>query len=141
MTNTFTPVVFNDGEPLDPTKLNQLSANVNNIFQSASLANQTSGGTLSIPVVFTKFMQFENVPPGKVKTAPISFGEKFTADELASGKVFAVAGCRSGLGDGNNITVSISGIKTNPTVYAVNNGEKDKTISVDIIAIVMREVI
>lgn len=141
-TNEFLPVVFNDGEPLDPTKLNQLVKNVNNIYQSASLANQTSSGTLAIPIIFTQFMQFEKVKPGQMASRAITFGEKFTSDEIQAGKVYAVAGCRSGLGDGDNITVSISGIKTNPTVFVVNNHPKDsKTISVDIIAMVMREVI
>lgn len=135
-------VTFNDGEPLDPVKLNKLAQNIDTLYQMTSLANQTNeDGNLAVPVIFTMFHRFEDVKPGQMKEKTFNFGDKFTKEEIDAGKVYAVASLRSALNKEDNITVSISGIKSTPTIYVVNNGKDTrKTIAVDVIAIVMREV-
>ena len=82
-TNEFIPVVFNDGEPLDPTKLNNLVRNINNVYQSAaiSLSNSTTGTNPQVPVIFTFRHKFENVKAGTPQNIPFNFGDRFTKED------------------------------------------------------------
>ncbi len=140
--NQHNAVTFNDGEPLDPVKLNKLAKNIDNLYKMTSLANQTTGdGSLAVPVVFTHYEYFREVEPGKVKTAPLTMTNVYSQDEMKSGKIYVVASVRSGLSDKNNITVSVSGVKDlAPKIFLVNNGPKERNIGVDVIAIFMKEV-
>ncbi len=144
-TNEFIPVVFNDGEPLDPTKLNNLVKNVNNVYQTASLANAlNSSGTKTLtPVIFTGRVKFESVKSGGVVSDSINFGDRFTKDELAAGKVYISLGVRAALSAKDNITATISGAtSTTPKIYVTYDGDgKNPNINVDVIAICMREVV
>jgi len=146
-TNEFIPVVFNDGEPLDPTKLNNLVKNINNVYQSAalSLSNSTIGdGTkLQTPIIFTYRYVFQNVAAGKsAQTHPFNFNGKFTNDELQAGKVFVTTGITSGMGDADNVNISIKDIKTGaPTIYCSMTGTASRNISVDVIAVCMRDIV
>ena len=47
-TNEFIPVVFNDGEPLDPTKLNNLVKNVNNVITEVLMASGIFGDNVIV---------------------------------------------------------------------------------------------
>ena len=50
----YSSVVFNEGEPLDPNKLNQLQLNLSDVYKtSSSLYNATLNdqGTPTIPVI------------------------------------------------------------------------------------------
>jgi hypothetical protein len=135
-------VTFNDGEPLDPVKLNKLAQNIDTLYQMTSIANQTDGdGNSATPVFFTLAHTFEKLGAGKLATHPFNFGDKFTYDEITSGKVFVNVSIRSTLSADDNITVSVSKVKANtPTIYAVNKGKGTKTVSVDVIAMVLRPV-
>ena len=145
-TNSFTAVTFNDGEPLDPTKLNKLVDNINNIYQSNSLslsnAGSANGTTLQTPVIFTFRHKFENVKAGTPQNTPISFGDKFTQAELSSSKVYVSTGIRASVTDKDVITASVGGVSTgNPTLYVNFSGDNTRTIYVDVIAICMRDIV
>ena len=134
-------VTFNDGEPLDPVKLNKLSQNINTLYERTALTNQTTqSGNIAVPIIFTAFLKFSKVGPGKAKEQPINMSTVFSDSELKSGRVFAVAGCRSQLDDGDDVSVSITDITTSPKVCVVNSGKESKTISVDVIAVLLKEV-
>jgi hypothetical protein len=140
--NQHNAVTFNDGEPLDPVKLNKLSQNIDNLFQMTSVSNQTdNSGNPAAAIVFTKYHKFEDVGAGKMDKLTFNFGDKFTPDEIKSGKVFAVASLRNSLTADDNMMVSVTGITTTPTIYVVNKGKKPRDIAVGIIAIVLREVV
>jgi hypothetical protein len=52
----YSSVVFNEGEPLDPVKLNQLQLNLSDVYKtSSSLYNATLNdqGSASVPVVYS----------------------------------------------------------------------------------------
>jgi len=139
-TNQHQVVTFNEGEPLDPVKLNKLVQNIDNLYKMQSLANQTNdAGNPAVPIIFQKLFKFEDVGVGSVVTEAFNFGNTFTEAEIKSGKIHAVAGVRNGLTKDDNITVSIASITSNPTVYVTNKGKK-RSIYVDVIAIYMKEV-
>jgi hypothetical protein len=50
----YSSVVFNEGEPLDPVKLNQLQLNLSDVYKT-SLSNATLNdqGSASVPVVYS----------------------------------------------------------------------------------------
>jgi hypothetical protein len=108
-----------------------------------SVSNQTDNdGNSATPIIFTLPHTFESVGVNKMEKHTFNFGDKFTNDEITSGKVFATVSIRSGLSADDNITVSISNIKNNtPTIYCVNKGKSAKKISVDVIAVVLRPII
>lgn len=144
-TNEFIPVVFNDGEPLDPTKLNNLVKNVNNVYQSAALANSTLGGStvLQTPVIFTYRHRFENVKAGSPpQTHSFTFGGKFTNDELTQRKVFVTTGMTSGVGDADNVNIAVGDITTgSPKIYCSMQGVGSRpSVNVDVVAICMRDI-
>ena len=141
-TNEFIPVVFNDGEPLDPTKLNNLVKNVNNVYQSAALANSTNaeGTKLQTPVIFTFRHKFENVAAGKPQNTTFSFGDKFTQAEISGGKVYVATGVKASVSDKDVITATVGGVTTTPTLFVNFSGDKTRTIYVDVIAICMRDI-
>ena len=137
-------VTFNDGEPLDPTKLNKLASNIDTLYMMTSVANQTDNdGNSATPIFFTLFHTFEDVGVGAMATHSFNFqNSAFRQEEIAGGKVFASVSVRSGLSKDDNITVSISGIKSGqPTIYCVNKGKNVRDIAVDVIAMVLRPVI
>jgi hypothetical protein len=146
-TNEFIPVVFNDGEPLDPTKLNNLVRNINNVYQSASisLSNQTMSGVtiLQTPVIFTYRYSFQNVKAAaSAQTHTFNFNGKFTDAELTANKVFVTTGITNAIGDNDNVNVAIGDIKTGaPKIYCSMTGSGTRNVSVDVIAICMRDIV
>jgi hypothetical protein len=142
-TNSFIPVTFNDGEPLDPTKLNKLVDNINNIYQSnaISLSNSSTGTIPQTPVIFTFRHKFENVAAGKPQNIVFNFGDKFTQAELNASKVYVSTGIKASINDKDVITASVGGVNTgSPTLFVNFSGDGSRTIYVDVIAICMRDI-
>ena len=107
-----------------------------------SVSNQTdNSGNPATAIVFTKYHKFEDVGAGKMDKLTFNFGDKFTEDEIKSGKVFAVASLRNSLTADDHMMVSVTGITTTPTIFVVNKGKKARDIAVGVIAIVLREVV
>ena len=142
-TNSFIPVTFNDGEPLDPTKLNKLVENINNIYQSnaISLSNSTTGTSLQVPVIFTFRHKFENVSAGKPQNTQFNFGDKFTQAEISASKVYVATGVKASVSDKDVITETVGGVTTTPTLFVNFNGDGTRTIYEDGIAICMRDIV
>jgi hypothetical protein len=144
-TNEFIPVVFNDGEPLDPTKLNNLVKNINNVYQSAaiSLSNSTTGTNPQVPIIFTYRYVFQDVAAGqKAQSHPFNFNGKFTSNELQGKKVFVTTGVTNAVGDNDNINIAVSDISSgSPKLWCSMTGTKTRNVSVDVIAICMRDII
>jgi len=146
-TNEFIPVTFNDGEPLDPTKLNKLVQNINNIYQSNALslsnAGSADGTTLQVPVIFTYRYTFQNVKAGaSAQTHTFNFNNKFTPADLNANKVFVTTGITNAVGDNDNVNVAISDVKTGaPKIFCSMTGTGTRNVSVDVIAICMKDII
>lgn len=145
-TNEFIPVVFNDGEPLDPTKLNNLVKNINNIYQTSaiSLSNSTMGDgtTPQVPIIFTFRHKFENVKAGTPQSFPFNFGNKFDSKDVAAGKVYVATGVKSSITDTDVVMASVGGVTTGaPTLFVNFSGKGTRTIYVDVIAICMKDIV
>ena len=143
-TNEFQAVTFNDGEPLDPTKLNQLSRNVSNIYQSAamSLSNSTIGTIPQVPIIFTFRHKFENVKAGTPQSIPFNFGNKFDKEDITAGKVYVATGVKSSISDKDVVMASVGGVSTGtPTLFVNFSGNGTRTIYVDVIAICMKDIV
>jgi hypothetical protein len=146
-TNEFIPVTFNDGEPLDPTKLNKLVQNINNIYQSNALslsnAGSAAGTTLQVPIIFTYRYTFQNVKAGSsAQTHSFSFSGKFDQKDLDANKVFVTTGITNAIGDNDNVNIAVGDIKSgNPKLYCSMTGTLTRNVSVDVIAICMKDII
>lgn len=78
----FTPVAFNDGEPLDLDKLRQLAANITVTYSKsnsvyAALKNGQKGDTASIPVVDGGSVTFGTLAKGINGPKSIAFNVAF----------------------------------------------------------------
>lgn len=146
-TNSFTAVTFNDGEPLDPSKLNKLVDNINNIYQSNALslsnAGSATGTNLQVPIIFTYRYTFQNVKAGSAaQTHSFNFNNKFTKEELNANKVFVTTGITNAVGDNDNVNIAISDVKTGvPKMFCSMTGTGTRNVSVDVIAICMKDII
>lgn len=140
--NTFIPVVFNDGEPLDPTKLNNLMANITNVYAAqSSLNNSTVDGTpIGVPVVWLGQHKFEDLKNGDIQTIPLNFEGRFTEEELKSGKVRVNATIRTRVSKTFNPGVSVDSVSSAPTLAIIPAGgfTGTKSCYVDVIAICLR---
>ena len=120
--NPFETVVFNEGEPLDPDKLNKLQTNIANTYQTSStLDNATVGSQTQayVPVMNCGYLIFPKLTANK--KVPLAFdpGTMFT------GTPFVVAGVRSNFGDAEQITVSVINLTSKPEIVCMST--KDRT--------------
>jgi hypothetical protein len=120
--NPFETVIFNEGEPLDPDKLNKLQTNIANTYQTSStLYNATVGNQTQayVPVMNCNYVIFEKLTANKVSRLPFDPGSMFT------GTPFVVAGVRSNFGDAEQITVSVVNLTSKPEILCMST--KDHT--------------
>jgi|APCry1669188879_1035177.scaffolds.fasta_scaffold36292_5 hypothetical protein len=124
----FTPVVFNDGQPLDLDQLRKMATNlqamytqINNVY--AALTNGQSGNTATLPVVDANYVTFSDGLK-KGTNGPKSFG--FSV-KFPGGAPYVIASISTNLGstlasayvttDANNkynIYVNSSAVVTSP---------------------------
>lgn len=119
--NPFEAVVFNEGEPLDPDKLNKLQTNVANAYQtSATLYNATAGQQTQpyVPVMNCGNYTFENLKAGVRKS------QRFDPGNMFSGTPHVVVGVRSDIRDKEQISVSVINLTGVPELVCVSNMDK-----------------
>lgn len=136
----FETVVFNEGEPLDPAKLNKLQANVQTSYQTSNLIYDSTIGNQSaayIPVIDCGSIQFGTIPNGKTVSKSLQISSIF--DGVGIPKVTATF--RNPLGDGDIISVSVSSLGTSPTISVSNKCGKDRSnVFVDWIAVAKKTI-
>ncbi len=119
--NPFEAVVFNEGEPLDPDKLNKLQTNIANTYQTSSTLYNATVGQQSqpyVPVLDSGYWTFENLKAGKRASTKLTFNTAF------SGIPHVIAGIRSDLRDGEQISVSVINLTGNPEIVCISNKDK-----------------
>jgi hypothetical protein len=134
--NPFEAVVFNEGEPLDPDKLNKLQTNIANTYQTSStLYNATKGSqtVAYVPIMNSHYVEFEKLEPGVVSKLGFDPGTMFT------GIPFVVACLRSDLSKGEQVSVSVINVSNKPEIVIVSNQKRGKT-RVDWIAMQKKEI-
>ena len=121
------PVTFNEGEPLDVTKLNNLRLNITNTYATASsLQNATLDGK-SIPVIDSGTVQVKT-KVGKSDPVNLPINPNF------SGIPMFIVSIGGGSTSGAQITLAIQSAASTPQVYAISN-KADLNIVVNYIAI------
>ena len=121
------PVTFNEGEPLDVTKLNNLRLNITNTYATASsLQNATLDGK-SIPVIDSGTVQVKT-KVGKSDPVNLPINPNF------SGTPMFIVSIGGGSTSGAQITLAIQNAASAPQVYAISN-KADLNITVNYIAI------
>jgi hypothetical protein len=121
------PVTFNEGEPLDVTKLNNLRLNITNTYTTAaSLQNATLDGK-SIPVIDSGTVQLKT-KIGRSDPVNLPINPNF------SGIPMFVVSIGGGSTSGAQITLAIQDGASAPKVYAISN-KADLNIVINYIAI------
>jgi hypothetical protein len=134
--NPFETVVFNEGEPLDPDKLNKLQTNIANTYQTSStLYNATVGNqTMAyVPVMNNGFVLFEKLEANKVAKLSFDPGTMFTSTP------YVVAALRSNLSDGEQLSVSVINLTGKPEICAISNKARTN-VRVEWIAMQKKEI-
>lgn len=139
MAEKYTPVVFNEGAPLDPTDLMKLQGNVAKIFAdvgglktSTTQGNYTTlvdYGTTSITTVAGKAVQGDKL----VTTANL---ENYATPTNQVQWVVSVAGTKMTDGEWISLSVQTTNGGQNPTLWASSN--KGRAIKVNWIATVKK---
>jgi hypothetical protein len=121
------PVTFNEGEPLDVTKLNNLRLNITETYATAAaLQNATLDGK-SIPVIDSGTVQVKT-KVGKSDPVNLPINPNF------SGTPMFIVSIGGGSTSGAQITLAIQNAASAPQVYAISN-KADLNIVVNYIAI------
>ena len=116
--NPFETVVFNEGEPLDPNQLNKLQTNIANTYQTSStLYNATVGNqtVAYVPVMNNGFLVFPKLEANKVAKLQFDPGTMFTSTP------YVVAGVRSNISDGEQISVSVINLTGKPEICLISS--------------------
>ena len=120
-------VTFNEGEPLDVTKLNNLRLNITETYATAAaLQNSTLDGK-SIPVIDSGTVQVKT-KVGKSDPVNLPINPNF------SGTPMFIVSIGGGSTSGAQITLAIQNAASAPQVYAISN-KADLNIVVNYIAI------
>jgi hypothetical protein len=135
----FKEVTFNEGEPLDPNKLNDIQKNTRTSFQASNIVYNSTLNAQSnpiVPVIKSGSINFGDVKMGETKT-------KILPTDLAIAGLplpHVVATFRNEVVKGQHVTVSVHEIATNPSITVYVSGKDRANLLVDWIAVTYKEV-
>ena len=136
---TFETITFNEGEPLDPNKLNKLQENIITTYATANnLFNSTLDGQTSSFKAITNAGSIEctGVSKGTTKSFDIDLGTGFSNASTNTQRI--VVSLSGGLGTGDSITLSVAGASTSsPKLWVSNVNSAKSTFNVTWIAVQM----
>jgi hypothetical protein len=136
---TFETITFNEGEPLDPNKLNKLQENIITTYATANnLFNSTLDGQTSSFKAITNAGSIEctGVSKGTTKSFDIDLGTGFSNASTNPPRI--VVSLSGGLGTGDSITLSVAGASTSsPKLWVSNVNSAKSTFNVTWIAVQM----
>ena len=136
---TFETITFNEGEPLDPKKLNKLQENIITTYATANnLFNSTLDGQTSSFKAITNAGSIEctGVSKGTTKSFDIDLGTGFSNASTNPPRI--VVSLSGGLGTGDSITLSVAGASTSsPKLWVSNVNSSKSTFNVTWIAVQM----
>jgi hypothetical protein len=136
---TFETITFNEGEPLDPNKLNKLQENIVNTYANANnLFNSTQDGQTSSfkPITNAGTVECTGVSKGTAKSFDLDLGTGFS--NVSSNPPRIVVSLAGGLGTGDSVTLSVAGAATaSPKLWISNANSAKSTFNVTWIAVQM----
>ena len=135
----FKVITFNEGEPLDPNKLNDLQKNTSSAYQASSVAYNTTLNSQSepvVPVIKSGTLEFGDMKAGEVKTKTLP------ADLVIAGlpTPHVVATFRNQVSKGQHVTVSVHTIASTPGVTVYVSGAPRENLLVDWIAVTYKTI-
>ena len=125
-------VTFNEGEPLDINKLNNLKANITNTFQVANsntILNATQDGTKNVSIDFGT-INIPSVSANVIAKAQLPIGAQFNGVMPQ----FIVSMAR-GLWDKEQISLGVKTEGTTATVQFLTNSSKRTNVDINWIAV------
>lgn len=137
---TFETITFNEGEPLDPNKLNKLQENIVTTYSNANtLFNSTLNGQTSSfkPIINAGTVECTGVSKGTTKSFDIDLGTGFsTSSNDPSPRI--VVSLSGGLATGDSVILSVAGASTaSPKLWISNVNSAKSTFNVTWIAVQM----
>jgi len=136
---TFETITFNEGEPLDPNKLNKLQENIVTTYATAnSLFNSTLDGQTSSFKAITNagIVQCTGVSKGTTKSFDLDLGTGFS--NVSSNPPRISVSLAGELKTGDSITLSVAGTATaSPKIFISNVNSTKNTFNVMWIAVQM----
>jgi hypothetical protein len=136
---TFETITFNEGEPLDPNKLNKLQENIVNTYATANnLFNSTLDGQTSSFKAITSAgtVACTGVSKGTTKSFDLDLGTGFS--NVSSNPPRIVVSLAGGLATGDSVTLSVAGAATaSPKLWVSNVNSSKSTFNVTFIAVQM----
>jgi hypothetical protein len=112
----YKPVVFNEGAPLDPQKLNDMQTNISNLVGDVGgLKNTTLDSTYTLLTDAGSFMTGDLTANSKNNQGEVAYSASFT------GVPRIVASIGSSIGVGDIVTVSIEDGATKPSINVHTN--------------------
>lgn len=136
---SFETITFNEGEPLDPNKLNKLQENIVNTYATANnLFNSTLDGQTSSFKAVTNagIVECTGVSKGTTKSFDIDLGTGFSNASTNPPRI--VVSLSGGLGTGDSVTLSVAGAATSsPKLWVSNVNSAKSTFNVTWIAVQM----
>ena len=136
---TFETITFNEGEPLDPNKLNKLQENIVTTYSTANnLFNSTLDGQTSSfkAVTNADTVECAGVSKGTTKSFDLDLGTGFS--NVSSNPPRIVVSLAGGLGTGESVTLSVAGASTaSPKIWVSNVNSSKSTFNVTWIAVQM----
>ena len=122
------PVTFNEGEPLDVTKLNNLRLNITNTYATAAALQNATLDSKSIPVIDSGTVQIKT-KVGKSDPENLPINPNFSKTPMF---VISIGG--GSIPKDAQITLGIQNGASTPQAYAISN-KADLNIVVNYIAI------
>lgn len=135
----FKPVVFNEGEPLDPQKLNDLSTNIKESFDvSDNLYNNTINNITESfkAIVYAGSVEARDLSPNTPKPFEINLGQGFEEGE----PIYITATPRGIVRANENINITIYRGSDTPKIYVQTNNKERRSITIDWIAVQLKKV-
>jgi hypothetical protein len=137
MATPFETITFNEGEPIDPNKLNKLQENIVTTYATANtLFNSTiDGQTVSYKTITDcGVIECTGVSKGTTKSFDLDLGTGF--ENVGTNPPRVVATLSGGLGTGDVVTISITGAATSsPKLFISNSNSSRSTFNVMWVAV------
>ena len=103
----YSSIVFNEGEPLDPNKLNQLQTNLSDVYKTSSMlynATLNDQGSATVPLIYSNQRTWTSTLKAGVKST--STAASLPSSFNFSQPIYTTASIAQPLPTGTQITVS-----------------------------------
>jgi len=128
------PVTFNEGEPLDPKKLNDLRLNITNTYQTAAaLQNATSSGNQTL------LMDAGTLPAVKIGTANTQVPVPLPVHAKFGGSIpFYIVSIGSEVYSGDIVSIGVKDQQTAKPIAVITANKAGRSYVVNYIAFLLQ---